>query len=327
MQPQAARDFYATQQRVSQVAANEVRRIWKRRMGDDFDSSWRRIRGPVLDVLLEAQMRMAEESLKYLPRVLDATDLRDRSVYDFNTDSLVGLASDGRPLETLADQAVTTAKTTIIGGGSTTQGISAGGDWLHLMAQLQVADVARIGVGIGVTTRTDLGGYVRCLNPPVCQRCAVLGGRVYRWSQGFDRHPRDDCTMTPVKNARWARAEGFVLDPQQALREGFIKDLTESQLKAIGEGADLSDVVNAYRGMSTTATERGLSQRQLRQIEKYGRGPASVAAGQPDLLAFLPKSVREQRYRARLTPEGIYRLAGNDRAEAIRLLRREGYIS
>lgn len=326
MQPQAARDFYATQQRISQVAANEVRRLWVRRMGDDFDASWRRIRTPVLGVLLEAQQQMAEAALKYVPQALGETDLRDRPAGEFKPDSLVGWASDGRTLDSLADQGVTTAKTAVLDGASPGQALSQGGDWMHLMTQLQVADVARVGAGVGVASRTDLGGYVRCLNPPVCQRCAVLGGRVYRWSSGFDRHPRDDCTMVPVKNAHWAKAEGFVLDSQQALSEGFIKDLTPAQSKAIAEGADLADVANAHRGISTTATERGLSTRQLRQIEKYGRQAVPTTVG-PDLLAFLPKSVRDQKYRARLTPEGIYRLAGSDRTEAIRLLRREGFIT
>lgn len=322
MQPQAAREFYATQQRVTTVTAAEVQRLWLRQMGDDFDASWTRIRGPVLDVLLEAQRQMSLAALAYVPKVLDQADLRDRPRGDLLPDSLVGMASDGRPLETLADQAVTSAKVAISGGASTRGALTSGGDWLHLMAQLQVADVARVAVGIGVTSRTDLGGHVRCLNPPVCQRCAVLGGRVYRWSQGFDRHPRDDCTMVPVRDARWAEAEGFVLDPQQALREGFIKDLTEAQTKAIAEGAELTDVVNAYRGMSTTATERGLSTRYLRDLAKNAPTPA-----QPDLLGFLPASIRNRTYQARLTPEGIYRIAGNDRLEAIRLLRREGYIS
>lgn len=324
MQPQAAREFYALQQRVTSIAANEVERLWARRMGDDFDASWRRLRGPILQVLLEAQQQMADGALRYVPRALGESDLADRPAGIFKPRSLVGIASDGRPLGTLADQAVTTAKVAISDGATTDQALTSGGDWLHLMTQLQIADTARVAVGIGVAGRKNLKGYVRCLNPPVCQRCAVLGGRVYRWSTGFDRHPRDDCTMVPVRDAGWAKAEGFVLDSKQALESGFIKDLTGPQLKAIDEGADLADVVNAYRGMSTTATERGLSQRQLRALSKNVNAPLP---GHPDLLAFLPKSIRNQQYRARLTPEGIYRLAGNDRDEAIRLLRREGYIT
>lgn len=64
---------------------------------------------------------------------------------------------------------------------------------------------------------------------------------------------------------------------------------------AAREGADLAKVVNARRGMQTAADGR------LYTTEAAGRRP-------------------------RLMPEQIYREAGNDRAEAIRLLRLHGYL-
>ncbi|MFJ7212656.1 hypothetical protein [Amycolatopsis sp. NPDC098790] len=33
--------------------------------------------------------------------------------------------------------------------------------------------------------------------------CIILVGRPYRYSQGFRRHPRCDCTMTPVTREHW----------------------------------------------------------------------------------------------------------------------------
>jgi hypothetical protein len=241
---------------------------------------------------------------------------------------VVGIASDGRPLDSLAYGAVTTAKVAVSEGASTRQALAQGGNWLDLMAKLQIADAARQAVGVLTASRKNLGGTVRVLNPPSCQRCAVLAGRFYRWSTGFQRHPRCDCVNLPSDSGRWAKAEGFLTDPKDAYRAGEIRDLTDAQKFAIDNGADITQVVNATRGMSTTATERGLSARQLHMANKYGRTPVGVVpAGQPDLLDFLPASVRNQRYTARLTPEGIYRQANGDRDEAIRLLRRFGYLT
>lgn len=318
MLPRAASDFYALQQRVATATANEVRRIWRRQMGDDFDSSWRRTSPAVLAVLAEGQAQMALRSATYTSAVLDELDIPDRPEGELIPDSLVGFASDGRRLDTLARQAVITAKSTIGAGGSTEQGLASGGDFLHLMAQLQVADAARVAVGIGTASRKNVAGHIRVLNPPVCQRCAILGGRFYRWSSGFDRHPRDDCSMMPVKSEAQAVGDGIMFDPKAAYRAGQIKDITEAQAKAIAEGAELQDVVNAYRGMSTTATERVITQTAV---------PGMVGPGQVDLLATLAHLPRAAANAGRLTPEGIYRRAGNDRAEAIRLLRREGYIT
>jgi hypothetical protein len=317
MLPQAALEFYASQQAVSITVRNEVRRLW-RRMGDDFDASWRRVGPSVLTVIAEGQAQMALKARDYNHDVLEALDIPDHPEGELIPDSLVGVASDGRPLDTLAAQSVVTAKATIADGGTTQQGLDAGGQWAQLMAQLQVADAARVAVGIGAASRRNIAGHVRVLNPPVCQRCAILGGRFYRWSTGFNRHPRDDCTMMPVKSEPWAESNSVLFDPDAAYKAGQIKDITEAQAKAIAEGADLADVVNAYRGMSTTATQR--------VIQRTNFGPVSVQPGMPDILgslSTLPRATGE----ARLTPEGIYQAAGADRGEAIRLLQRHGYIT
>lgn len=321
MLPTAASDFYAVQQDVSLTVRNEVRRIW-RRMGDDFDGSWRRIAPQVLATIAEGQAQMALRAVDYNHDVLGQLDIPDRPEGELIPDSLVGVASDGRRLDTLAAQSVVTAKVAITRGGSTEQALAAGSEWIQFMAQLQVADAARVAVGIGTASRRNVAGNIRVLNPPVCQRCAILGGRFYRWSKGFDRHPRDDCTMMPVASEAQAIGDGVLFDPEAAYRAGQIKDITEAQEKAIADGADLQDVVNAYRGMSTTATSRTIGQ----SIPSVA--PIGVQPGMPDLLGFLPPEIRNAPVNlTRLTPEGIYQRAGSDRAEAIRLLRSNGYIT
>jgi len=329
-QPAAAREFYAVQQRLTAVTKAEVRRLWNRHMGDDFDGSWRRISPAILAVIAEGQAQAALAAQRLTPVILDELRIPDRPEGELVPDSLVGVASDGRGLDTLAQQSVALSKLSITRGSETGAALDEGGAWLTLMAGMQVADVARLAMGIGTASRKDVGGNVRVLNLPVCQRCAILGGRFYRWSTGFDRHPGDDCTMMPVRSAEFAADNDLTLNPQAAYRAGQIKDLTEAQIKALEAGADLSDVVNAYRGMSTTATKRGLSARQLHMREKAAKEAAegraaSLAAGHPDLLAFA-RNARQSTTTARLTPEGIYQAAGDDRDEAIRLLRQWGYI-
>lgn len=321
MLPTAATDFYALQQRVNFTTANEVRRLW-RSMGDDFDASWRRVGPAILAVLVEAQQVMAEAAVEYVPAVLAETDLQDRPEGDLRPGSLVGRASDGRRLDTLAYGAVTEAKTAVGAGASTATALDAGSDWIELMAKLQVADAARQAVGVLTASRKNLGGTVRVLNPPSCQRCAILAGRFYRWSQGFERHPKCDCVNLPSKSLGWAEAEGFITDPMDAYRKGHIKDITEAQAFALDNGADIFQVVNATRGMSTTATRRAVRKSgQLASASARG-----VQPGMPDLLAgirFTPATGPAYR----LTPEGIYREAAGNRDRAIALLREWGYLN
>lgn len=321
MLPRAATDFYGTQQRVNAAAVREARRAW-RRMGGDFDASWRRQGPAILAALIEAQQQMAEKALHYVPRVLAETNIPDRPSGDFQPDSLVGMASDGRRLDTLAYGAVTEAKTAVGNGATPEQALTTGGNWLELMTKLQIADAARQAVGIMTASRTNLGGTVRVLNPPSCQRCAILAGRFYRWSTGFQRHPRCDCVNLPSQDAGWAQAEGFITDPMNAYRAGQIHDLTAAQRYAIDNGADIGKVVNATRGMSTTATRRAV---------KIPRGTVAPAPpGSLDLLGPLRRAQQAQgtlpAAQGLLTPEGIYQEA-RTRDEAIRLLREWGYIT
>ena len=314
MLPQAATEFYGLQQRVNDAASQEVARIW-RRMGDDLDASWKRLAAPTLNVLVEAQRQVAVAALDYVPTVLAETDTPDRPQGRVRLDSFVGMASDRRPLETLSYGGVVKAKQSVANGSDVSAGLDAGADWMDLMVKLQVADAARQVVGVMTAARPNLSGTVRVLNPPSCQRCAILAGRVYRWSTGFERHPRCDCVNLPVRQAAWAQAEGFLTDPMDAYRRGEIRDLTKAQRAAIDEGADISRVVNVKRGMSTTyvPAKAGL-----------------VKPGQPDILGFLatlPRAVGTRESRRALTPEAIYRQANGDRARAIELLRENAYIT
>lgn len=326
MLPPAAREFYSTQQNLAQTTGEQVRAAWQRHMGDDFDNSWKRAAPVLLTHLWAAQAEAAKAANTYAATAASAqgVDL----VTPLAVASLVGVASNGSPLESLLHNAVGLSKRMIGRGASTQKALGVAGDWLHLVTRGQVNDTARVAVGVNVAANTAFAGWVRVLNLPVCQRCAVLGGRVYRWTEDFDRHPGDDCTSYPVADRAQALADGYVLNPQQALRDGQIKDLTEAQKAALDEGARLSDVVNVYSGMSTTATERAPSVSAIRQRDKaIQKAATAIAQGQPDLLSFLPQQTRFPVLQARLTPEGIYRLAHGNRSEAIRLLRREGYIT
>ncbi len=322
MLPAAARDFYAFQQRVNFTTRNEIKRIWLR-IGDDFDAGWRRHGPAILALVVEAQRVVAEESTRYVPRVLEQVGIPDDPTGEFRPESLVGRASDGRSLDSLAYGAVTEAKAGVTSGLSVDESLLRGQSWLDLMAAMQIADVARQAVSVQNTAQRQVSNYIRVLNPPSCQRCAILAGRVYKWSTGFQRHPRCDCAMMPARNAEWAKSEGFITSPREAYEQGHIKDLTKAQIQAIEDGADITRVVNAYRGVSTTAT------RSRTVVKSTHSTPAPVPAGQPDLLAFFDPETRFRNTKVPQnypTPEGIYLEAAGDRAKALELLRQFGYI-
>lgn len=154
----------------------------------------------------------------------------------------------------------------------------------QLVASL-VQDAGRAAESVSVTTRQDVG-YVRNLTPPSCSRCVVLAGRVYRYSQGFLRHPKDDCTMTPVREGDTT----YVEDPLDLMRRGQVTGLSKADQLAIADGADFGQVVN---------------------VRQRGAG--------------LREAGRVLARRDRLTPEGIYATT-KSREDAVQALAAAGYL-
>lgn len=154
------------------------------------------------------------------------------------------------------------------------------------LAESLVQDAARSAETVAVAVRPDVR-FVRYLNPPSCSRCTVLAGRVYRYSQGFLRHPNCDCVMLPTTVA----APDLVQDPVELAKEGKVRGLSKADMLAIEEGADFGRVVNVR------SKKAGLRQ----------AGRVLARAGKP-------------------TPEGIFAMAGDDRAKAVSLLKKYGYL-
>lgn len=150
-----------------------------------------------------------------------------------------------------------------------------------------VQDAGRTASAVDMATRTKVTGYVRQIGGKSCARCAILAGRVYRYSQGFQRHPQCDCTMSPTTlNV----GRDYTMDPMEAFAQGRIRGLSRADTRAINEGADMGQVVNVR------SKKAGLTV----------QGSVLERAGRP-------------------TPAGILRVA-SDRDEALSLMRRFGYV-
>lgn len=197
------------------------------------------------------------------------------------------------------------------------------GRWLEMAAATAVIDAARAAESAATTARPEVSGYVRMLNPPSCSRCVVLAGRFYRWNDGFRRHPLCDCRHIPSSEAL---AGDMTVDPDAYFHSlspvEQDKVFTQAGAQAIRDGADLSQVVNARRGMEKAQvygrqaliTREGVTRRG-----QYGQSRGGF------------EKQRGRRYQAskhvRLMPESIYDAAAGDRDEAVRLLKLHGFVT
>lgn len=138
------------------------------------------------------------------------------------------------------------------------------------MVESIVQDAARAAESVAVAVRPDIY-HVRYVNPPCCARCAILAGRVYRWSTGFERHPGCDCSLVPT-----TVASSYAQNPEQLVADGLVRGLSKADTKALADGADLNRLVNV----------------RSRKAGLLEAGHALTRGGRP-------------------TPAGIYRLASD----------------
>lgn len=263
---------------------------WRRIDPDDIAATWAAQVPELTAAVTVAQRAAVVAADQYVDTALAAQGTATATNGAVSA-SLAGVASDGRRLDTLVANPAFTALRAIAGGVATPEALTIGHAALARIVVTQVADIGKIADGLAVTARRRTG-FVRMLTPPSCSRCAVLAGRPYRWNEGFLRHPRCDCVHIPAAEAI---AGDLTTDS-----DAYFASLTETEqnriftsggAQAIRDGADIGQVVNARRGMTPVGT-----------------------------------TFERSRTGARLMPQTIYDQAAGDRARAIELLRRHGYL-
>ncbi|MDH6460123.1 hypothetical protein M2302_000274 [Micromonospora sp. A200] len=349
---QIALAHYRRQVALARRAATELGRLWSRVDRQAIGPSWAASLPAAVQVLSTAQALAAASSSAYLDDVLEAQGIDPEAEGRIRVDAFAGVASDGRDLAALLYQPAITALTGVKQGETVPRSLAVGRLALDMIVRTQVADAGRTADGVAVVARKNVGGYVRLLSPPSCSRCVVLAGKWYRWNAGFLRHPRCDCRHIPAAEDN---SEELATDPRKYFDSLTPEEqdaaFTQTGAEAIRDGADISQVVNARRGArgltpagaritaaEAKALRAGRDRGRLEATEVFGhdlfvttegtttRGVAGVRLGAKET-----GTKQGRRYRSakppRLMPESIYQIAGGDRDEAIRLLRRYGYIT
>jgi hypothetical protein len=285
---EVAAERYLAQQALANKTSRFAQRTWRSLDPSDLSGSWERQAGSFLKSLAAAQIQAASGSVDYHRRAIAA----EGGEVDFdglvNPSAFGGVAADGRPLPSLFQLPVITAKEAIGNGDSLPTALRKGGAQFTSLASQQVRDAGRVADGLATFSNAHSIGYYRMLQGSSCPDCAILAGKWYARNAGFARHPHCDCVHVPVNQVDPA----METDVRAMVEAGKVTGLKDSERQAILEGADPARVVNSRRGMAPAGTTtRALAQR-----------------GQ-----------------IRLTPEGIYRRAGS-REEALQMLRSNGYL-
>lgn len=338
-----ARARHALTRKVALSAGKE----WRRLNPANLSGSWAPIGARLLVLVTAAQIASAAGADSYVDDALAAQDLADDSAGRVNTRAFGGVASDGRDLATLLFEPAIAAMEAMAHGVAQDTAMDVGLARLLRIVGQQIPDAGRVADGVAVTARPR-AGYVRMIVGKTCSRCIQLAGKWYRWNTGFDRHPHCDCIHIPASEDT---GEDLRTDPKRLFASMSEAEqdrvFTKAGAQAIRDGADLNQVVNARRGAAglapagrrlTNEEIAALRSGRLQATDVYGRqlyvttegtttrGVAGSRLGARET----GRKTKGNRYRRaqtpRLMPESIYQIAGDDRAEAQRLLKRFGYI-
>ena len=299
------------------LAARLARRQWLRIDPDHISESWRELSEELSVVYARIQQQAAVTALDAQGALLSeqSSYVAPEAMVDPRAFGS-GYAASGVGLQQYFAGAATSTLTNIRQVSSAVVAIRSQTSALSTRAALGIADTARQAAGADTATRKGVG-YTRVVSPGACSRCMILAGKFYRWNQGFLRHPHCYCRHVPSTQSL---ASDMITDPMEAFNSLSSAEqdrrFGKESAQAIRDGADISQVVNARSGVAPI----GSPDRGGRAIPDFTTSGNGDRRGLNRSWYNLVSGTKP-----RLTPEGIYRRAGN-RDEAIRMLSDYGYI-
>lgn len=341
MPPTASAEFDRRIRELTAALLISGRGLWGAVDPRAIEAGWAMIAAPLAAQLAATQVAAARAGAAYVPAVLDELGIDPTPAATVRPQAFAVASSGLRLDEVLAAVPLRALRS----------GTAAGQDLLDGIVETQVADAGRLASSVQMVATPAVRGYVRQVEAGACSRCIILAGKWYRWNQGFSRHDRCRCTHIP---AREDVAGDFTTDPMAHFnslsKAEQDKAFTAAGARAIRDGADINQVVNARRGALGLAPAGGrltaAEQRALRGgNEQFGHLQRTRVFGQDVFVTtegvtrrglagqrlgnFGETRAAGQRYRSsrtpRLMPESIYEIA-RGRDDALRLLRRFGYV-
>ncbi|GAA1513762.1 hypothetical protein [Brevibacterium permense] len=294
-------------EKLTEAAFEHAGRAWKRVNPGSIVSSWQTLSAGVIGAVMLAQTETIDNSNDYIDfafndQNIDGLDARLRP------GAVVGtMPATGATLDAALAGVAYHALDHIGRGYSTNEAMQTGLVELSKLVQYGVADAGRASSQIRIGSTRQKVGYVRMASLGCCARCSVLAGRYYAWNTGFLRHPHCRCVHIPAQESM---ADTFATDPYEVFDALTAAEqdriYTKAGAEAIRNGADMNQVVNSRRGMTTSGrfTAEGVGRRGYYKI--------TSEAG--------------RRGYSRLSVDEILRRSGSDKERFVSLLTEYGYF-
>lgn len=329
-QLQAAADY---RQRLIAQIVRRVLAAWRPNSPQDPNAWFATHALPLTEMVTHGQLLAAQAAIASADVALDLQHYDQASGLSAAPEAFAGVTGSGDPVMGLAYAQAQKITELVDAEAPITERAQAwhhAGVMLATATQTAISDAARMAILTHLAARPGTT-WVRVVRPPCCARCAILAGKKGSSSMRFLRHPGCDCTAIPVSEATSDMHKLFYFDAKEYFDslapEQQAKVFTKAGAKAIQDGADINQVVNARRGMKAI-TSAGGRRRLITTEGTTKRGWASEYLREQYGAALQKAGGRYRRTSvARLMPEEIYRIAGDDRDLALALLHKNGFLT
>ena len=329
-QLQAAADY---RQRLIAQVVRRVLAAWQPNSPQDPNAWFASHALPFTEMVTHGQLLAAQAAIAAADVALDLQHYDQVLGLSADPEAFAGVTGSGDPVMGLAYAQAQKITELVDAEAPITERAQAwhhAGVMLATATQTAISDAARMAILTHLAARPGTT-WVRVVRPPCCARCAILAGKKGSSRMKFLRHPGCDCTAIPVSEATSDMHKLFYFDAKEYFDslapEQQAKVFTKAGARAIRDGADINQVVNARRGMKPI-TSAGGRRRLITTEGTTKRGWASEYLREQYGASLQKAGGRYRRTSvARLMPEEIYRIAGDDRDLALSLLHKNGFLT
>lgn len=337
------RDLYERRLSLQNTVVTRTQVLWGRIPFENLDVGWGQVAPSIMNEVINGQLASATLSTPYVTAVGESLGFQEKPAV---TDPRLyaGVAPDGRELEPLLYGAVATTKQAVKAGMGL-EAMLSGAAFLAAAVKSAMADMGRM-ADMNLTIGRGYKTYIRAVSPNACSRCAILAG-MYSAAIAFQRHPNCQCIAVPAPNLQRAKQMNFADSPEDYFSSLSVAEqnriFTVAGAKAIRDGADIYQVVNARRGASGIAygsrynppnPNSGARLQPVRigtrpdgsPLLVYATGEGTTRRGFFGRAEIARGEAGHRTTTLRLMPEQIYKMAGNNPDRARELLIRYGYI-
>lgn len=282
----------------------------------------------ILLTIRAVQSSTVRDALEQTQPIMEQIDHRHYSrAYIPAADAWLGWNGDGQPVGAMLMDTASHGRQAMAAGLGADVARTRILNALVTMARTCVADTQRSASMVAARSCNRHAMPIRVLNPPSCGRCVILAGST---KGAFERHPNCDCTCIWAEDAPDEAYTSPTLYLESLSDEELAHVLgSKANARAWQEGADLNQLVNAYRrnGSVTTAqfgdmrikyTLEGTTRRGVAASRMISSGYAN------DWTKLGGRYMRVDR--PRLMPETIYRVCEQTGRDPQDMLYKYGWI-